>query len=265
MFFGMMFESSKQRAERMRHEREYYESLLKYAVPWSEAKPPRSSGEQPLMIKGETYDLGHRLFDVPTSKLLDEKGMVVHEQWAYQHARLPAGTHLSLPMFPGRESQPRVYFTTDVAIPTLFRREGHGPTRHPVRSWKTWMSITPAEVFSMRSGISFSQGRVVIGGLGMGWFLKQIAARKQVKKIIVVEQSAELLDWFGNRICKEFGAEVICDDIWNVVGKQPPGTRYAIDIWPEWYDARHDVKLREARQAGHNIWAWGAARGGSYY
>lgn len=124
------------------------------------------------------------------------------------------------------------------------------------------MSITPAELLSQRSGIKFCRGNVVIGGLGMGWFMQEVLKRKQVAKVTVVEKNRDLLDWYGERMCKEHGVDLICDDVWNVVGKQPAGTRYAIDIWKGFFRARYDRQLMDARKAGHDIWAWGSARGG---
>jgi hypothetical protein len=131
------------------------------------------------------------------------------------------------------------------------------------------MSLTPTEMWTQRTGVSFSKGTVVVGGLGMGWLLAQICKRKQVKNVIVVEKSQELLDWFGNRLCAGFPkvSEVICGNVYDhlpaLFAREGPETRFVLDIWKSYGSARSDRKLHNARKAGMNVWAWGSARGGT--
>ncbi len=35
-----------------------------------------------------------------------------------------------------------------------------------------WMSLTPMEMMTQRSGVQAARGTVVIGGLGLGWLLR---------------------------------------------------------------------------------------------
>ncbi len=248
----------RQEADRIAHYQRFIKPL---AVPWNPNHPIPKRVNPPLVIQGETYKIGYEIFPdvVPTTVFADNRPERFREygDWRYYHLINEEGTPLDLPVFPNRDTQPKVYFTSDVLIPALWKASPWG--------WQVWMSITPGEMFSQRSGVKFCRGNVVVGGLGMGWFLHEISKRSQVKRITVVEKSRDLLDWYGNDLCKKYGADVICDDVWNVVGKQPPGTRYALDIWPAWFDAQGDAVLCEARAAGHDIWAWGAARGGAYW
>jgi len=236
-----------------------YERHRPDAVDWDQnMKVPRRAGEL-LVIRGETYKIDHVLFDVKRSESLSESDPSTfreYKNWRYRHLHLQEGMPLILPIY-NRDSTPHVCFTTSVEIPALLEAH-HG-------RWRTWMSITPAEIFSQRNGIKFCRDNVVVGGLGLGWFLSQVAKRSSVRKITLVEKDRGLLDWFGNDLCKRLGAEVICDDIWEVMRKTPVGkTRFALDIWPEWFDARHDPMLRGARRQGHKIWAWGAERSIEY-
>ena len=243
----------------LRREKQRYEFTKRQGVvAWDiDMKIPRES----LVIDGTTFTTGFSLFDVPPTEhdvLYAHEAppsCVQHNLWRYGHVIIPKERALDLPVYPGRDRQPEVFFTTDVVVPTLAEYTDE-------YRWRVWMSMTPAEIFSQRSGIKFCRGNVVIGGLGMGWFMTQVVKRKQVKKVVVVEKSRDLLDWYGEKLCKTHGVEVICDDVWNVVGKQPAGTRYALDIWKGFFDARWDHRLRKAREAGHDIWAWGSARGG---
>lgn len=245
---------AEERANRDRFERNKHR-----AEAWDmwKTKPPRKLHE-PLVIIGETYNIDHKLFDVkPTSAVLDADPATFQErdgQYRYYHLRTRPFMPLTVPIYPERDSQPQVFFTSPVVIPSLLFKDRFD-------GWTAWMGMSPAEIMSQRGGIKFCRGNAVIGGLGLGWFLSEVVKRGKCDKITLVEKEPALLDWYGADLCKKLGVEVICDDIWNVVGKQPAGTRYAIDIWPGWFDARYDSRLREARAAGHEIWAWGSARG----
>jgi spermidine synthase len=56
------------------------------------------------------------------------------------------------------------------------------------------MSMTPAEMLTQRSGVQAAEGTVVLGGLGLGWLLRKVCEKQSVERVIVVEQSQELLD-----------------------------------------------------------------------
>lgn len=234
--------------------KERIERGKKNAVPWEPMTMAVPKKVWPsLAIDGDTYYIVHSLFDVkPTKeKLTTKPGEVVSRGiYSYYHRILPAGETLSVPLYPERDSQPSVYFTKPVVIPVLVEAPG-----------RVWMSMTPAEIFSQRGGIKFCRDEVLVGGLGLGWFLTEVAKRSQVKKITLVEKNPLLLEWYGNDLCKKLGVDVICDDVYNVIPKMPKTTRMALDIWPGWFDARYDRQLRQARRDGYNIWAWGSARG----
>ena len=57
--------------------------------------------------------------------------------------------------------------------------------------------MTPAEMLTQRSGVQAAEGTVVLGGLGLGWLLRKVCEKPSVERVIVVEKSQELLDWYG--------------------------------------------------------------------
>jgi hypothetical protein len=125
-----------------------------------------------------------------------------------------------------------------------------------------WMSVTPAEMISQSSGIRRAKGKVLVGGLGLGWFLEQVCNRDDVDEVVVVERSQELLDWYGYRLCRNHDKvrDVICDDVYAVVDRFPDH-QLLLDIWPTYGGddgAEGDERLAALRKtAGDRVWAWG--------
>lgn len=171
--------------------------------------------------------------------------------WGWRLNRLPRGEGLSI-YASGREGT--AFFDDDVEIPVLYERRT--PNWH-----KLWMSITPHEVLSLRPGARFATGKVVVGGLGMGWLLQKVCAKPSVTEVVVVERDAKLLDWFGRRICAEQPkvTAVHCADVWDYINAQPvdPKTRYVLDIWEHYGTAHGDPRLKWVKEVGHKVWAWG--------
>ena len=91
---------------------------------------------------------------------------------------------------------------------------------------------------------------VVIGGLGLGWLLRKVCEKPDVERVIVVEKSQELLDWYGYRLCGRFekAVEVICDDVYRQMGKHGVATRYLLDIWHLFSGAASDHRLDPFRR-----------------
>jgi hypothetical protein len=168
--------------------------------------------------------------------------------WHYANRVLPA--HTWLDTYQGRKHG-QVAFDTDVAIPTLY-----------TRGYSVMASCTPMEMFTMRQGIRRATGKVLIGGLGLGWLLRLVAAKKSVKEIVVVEQSQDLLDWFGRELCTQISEntatpiKVICGDAWHHLGKHGDDTRHLLDIW-EGYDTELDDQEQAKVDRVKHFWGWG--------
>ena len=63
------------------------------------------------------------------------------------------------------------------------------PEGNRVYHGNVWMSLTPNEMISQRDGIEAAKGTVVIGGLGLGWFLRKVCEKESVDRVIVVDSS----------------------------------------------------------------------------
>jgi len=263
-------------AERVRQQEERYlkdkfQELVakKQQVPWDAMKTafPKTGH---LLIDGKTWR-PTLLFDCPV--LTGQPGTRVKKMeaseavaWSpnsrffYCNHLLPRGE--SLQIYQGNK-RGFCWFTTPVTSPVLCEKLPHD------NKPKVWMSETPMECFTQRTGIRLAKGKVVIGGLGLGWFLNQIARRKQVTEIVVVEKENILIQWLWPRICWHYPdvqarlnagqLNIRYDDVYNVIDKQhtEENTVFLLDIWDTFlnYDKRFfDWKKKLGPK---RIWGWG--------
>jgi hypothetical protein len=90
--------------------------------------------------------------------------------------------------------------------------------------------------------------------------LRKVCEKPEVERVIVVEKSQELLDWYGYRMCGRFEkvVEVICDDVYRQLGKRGFAARYLLDIWHLYTGAADDYRLDPFRRTlKRRLWAWG--------
>jgi hypothetical protein len=233
--------------------------LRKRAKVWDAQMPY----DQDLLIDGSTYSYPYNLFpDISTFKtdnlnsakeMLPQCAVSECGKWVYARRMFPAWNRL--PTASGRITG-SVRFTTDVELPAVWE------LRNGVL--ETWMSFTPFEVFTLRGGIRRAKGHTVVGGLGMGYQLIEIAKRKQVSKITVIEQSKGVIDFLFERI-KSFcpadkEIEIINDNIHNVIGDIYADVA-VIDTFPR-YGCNRDELDRMRVKNGSKIpswWGWGTA------
>ena len=223
------------------------------AVDWD---PEKTRFDKHLKLRAGTWKV-RRLWDVqPCTKAEGEAAtplpatQAVYSPkgtWRYCEKILPPGFHLSV--YSGNKLG-SVCFDAPVALPGLFER------RRAEETYKTnpWMSMTPMELMTMRLGIRKAKGHVIVAGLGMGYLLEQVAARPQVERITLVEQSQELLDWVLPRLTVGKPMDVICGNAWKVV----PGIVAdvaLIDIFPDYGNNSFNCRMK-----ARDHWVWGAAK-----
>lgn len=84
------------------------------------------------------------------------------------------------------------FFTEPVRFPTLY--EGTVP----------WVSVCPSEINSMKEQMERACGRVLILGLGLGYFPYIISAKSSVESITIVELSRDVIDIFEAELLPQF-------------------------------------------------------------
>lgn len=229
-----------------------------------------------LLIDGKTWN-PTVLWDTPALVGSPLERMKPSEQaklvWSpsgkffYANHHLPRGCNLS--MVQGNRKG-RVWFTSTVNHPVLCEVKPNSKYGSIV-----WMGLTPMEVFTQRAGVRLASGRVVIGGLGLGWFLNAVCAKKTVTQIIVVDREKELLDWLVPRIVDAyphvkdrmldaaFGTKNIRfehADIYEFIESDKANwfqTKYLIDIWDSYRCYDHKFHLLEKQLGKKHLWGWG--------
>ena len=93
------------------------------------------------------------------------------------------------PDFSGDLVLPKLgFFDKRVLFPTLYEND------------TPWMSVCPSEVNSMAEAIARAKGRVLVLGLGLGYYAHAVAQMDAVESVTVVELSHEVIRLFERRI-----------------------------------------------------------------
>lgn len=234
-------------------------------LPFEDIPPPAGFSKKDVGIIASSFRPHNPMEEIfPDSVLLpsiDGKLAAIHNlkgTLRYVKLTLPLGMGLAISSARDLyDDSARAFFDEEIRIAALHFRLS------PESDWDVWMSLAPIEIWSLRSGIRAATGNVVLGGLGMGYMLSQIAAKKSVKSITVVERDKALLDWYGYDLCKKYDkvVDVIQGDVFDAAyGFDFATTRFILDIWLAHRDASYDTRLRDLRGRGANAWAWGAPR-----
>lgn len=69
---------------------------------------------------------------------------------------------------------------------------------------RTWMSVTPNEVFTMQEPIRRAKGKVLTLGCGMGYFAYMASRKEDVDSVTIVEIEDDVIKLFENYILPQF-------------------------------------------------------------
>jgi hypothetical protein len=152
-----------------------------------------------------------------------------------------------------------VIFDGDIEIPILFERET--PT-----TWRKypWMSLTPAELLTLRPGTKLAKGKVIIAGLGLAHQLIEVGKRQAVTEITVIERSRELVEMIMPRAMAVLAShgrlqvKVLGGDAFKLLPKLEADVAL-IDVFPAYGDNREAMaELRKQCKGIKRLWDWGA-------
>ncbi len=237
------------------YERREAERRASLAIPWD----PNMKWQKELNLQAKTYEVP-LLFDCKPTKhanpryITDPEEIVISKsgEWLYCNKRLKAG--LNLPIYQAK-AKGSVMFDGPVTVPAIHNKDYTGRWNE-----NPYMSLTPGEILSLRTGTRLAKGKVVIGGLGLGYQLVEVSKRKQVDKILVVEKSKDLVDFIYKKIKPRLGmteVELIVGDAYEVLPKLTADVAL-IDIFDAYYDKSWDrEKFERSCPNIKRIWCWG--------
>jgi|GEM_PF-1548529 len=238
---------------------ESYAHRLKHCVPWSSAMPWTPE----LNLQAHTYKVrdlwpGIVPSDAPVDRL--EPGQFVDSpSGRFRYCvRLQRRGKPLLTWWGNQVGT--VVFDGDVPIPALYQTPDDPDDPRP---WNDapWMSLTPAELMTLRPGTRMAKGHTVIAGLGLGHQLIEVAKRLPVKRVTVVELDRELADWIMPVIRPHVRkkVDVVIGDAYEVIPKLKADVAL-IDIFPGYGDGFRRVEaLRRASPGIKKFWGWGTS------
>lgn len=240
--------------------REIYEEFqrrMRSCVPWN----PAIKWEPELNIIGETYRPLNLFPELaPSDAPVDELGPAEKADSPGKLFRYCIRLHRAgkrLMTWWGAQTG-SVIFDSDVPIPAVFQCRDGEPG---VWTESPWMSLTPAELITLREGTRMAKGRVVIAGLGLGHQLIEVSRRLQVKEIVLVELSQELVDFYLPRVRPHLKKRltVIIGDAYAVLPTLAADVAL-VDIFPAY--GGNEAAMADLRRRCPKIkkmWGWGTA------
>lgn len=90
------------------------------------------------------------------------------------------------------EHTPFGYFKNKFIYPAIIQKE------------QIWMSIIPHEIETMREPIKNAHGKVLVLGLGLGYYLYHISQKESVKEIDVIEIDGNVINIFKKHLFSKF-------------------------------------------------------------
>lgn len=263
-FIEELFNPFAQR-ERDWAKRHVEEVRIPACVPWT----PDIKWARELNIKAETWPR-FELFDIPATaagfsviRARDFTGKGVESPDGtirYLHMILPRGE----PLTTSRGNQKgTVLFDGDVVVPALFMSTSRDDDGTINWRWvdNPWMSITPMEVLTLRAGTRFARGKVIVGGLGLGYQLIEVCKRRQVKEVVVVERSQALVDFIMPALKDRLGkpVEVVVGDAYKVIPEMQADV-CLLDIFKHYGSNRDYAERITLHSPGiGKFWIWGSA------
>lgn len=121
------------------------------------------------------------------------------------------------------------YFTNEVSYPYLGTSDS------------VWMSINPNEIKTMQKHIDQASGRVLVLGLGMGYYPYMIALKDDVKEITIIEKDENIISIFNENIFPFFvnkeKIKIFKDDAYKYLDKHKSNGEFDMVFADLWHDA----------------------------
>lgn len=101
------------------------------------------------------------------------------------------------------------------------------------RNGQTIMSNTPDEIRDFMGFVHSASGSILVNGLGLGVLLKALLAKPDVKEIIVIEKSEDVIKLCGPTYLKDERIKIIHADAFEY---EPPKGKKFNAVWHDIWD-----------------------------
>lgn len=146
-----------------------------------------------------------------------------------------AGDMMMFPDF--REVAPLGFFTEEFFFPAV------------LENGNEWMTLTPVDLDTCEEAIAAAHGKVVTFGLGLGYYAYMVSEKPEVKKIVVVEKSPDVIRLFKTHILPQFThrekVEIIEADAFVYAERIMPHERFDYAFVDTWRDASDGAPMYE--------------------
>ena len=104
-----------------------------------------------------------------------------------------------------------------------------------------WMTLTPVDLDTAEEAIEAAHGDVVTFGLGLGYYAYMVSEKETVRRVVVVEKSAEVIALFRRYILPQFAhgdkIEIVEADAFEYAERVMPGEGFDVAFVDTWRDA----------------------------
>ncbi|HBF68666.1 MAG TPA: hypothetical protein DDW20_05065 [Firmicutes bacterium] len=122
-----------------------------------------------------------------------------------------------------KETVPVGYFKEKFTYPAIIDQD------------KIWMSIIPHEINTMKKPIKNAFGKVLVIGLGLGYFTYMISLKDEVDEIVVIEKDKKIIELFNEEILPRFvnknKIKIINKDAFEYLEEKHDFDYVFMDIW----------------------------------
>jgi len=147
-------------------------------------------------------------------------------KYEISHTEHPVGRPLTVvsprtAIFTGQEPL-RVCYNEPVPITVLKDKDG------------IWMTDSPEEQASAHSALTKCKGRVLVGGLGLGYFVKKLQEKNNVKSVVVIEISNDVIRLVWNHLKLDKRFSILRTDIKKFLKGYKSNRKFDwvyLDIW----------------------------------
>ena len=99
----------------------------------------------------------------------------------------------------------------------------------------TWMNITPNEIETMEKAVKEAKGKILVFGLGLGYFPYMALLKEDVKSVTIIENDQNIISLFNSCLKDKFPHQeklsIIYDDANNYINKIYSHDYVFVDLW----------------------------------